>query len=332
MGMGTTLTAALLKEGRLTVAHVGDSRAYLLHDGALTQLTQDHSWVGEMVRRGELTPAQAAVHPHRSVITRALGTDGGAEPDMMEIPVMEGDRLLLCSDGLTGMVSDAEIEALLKRSEDPQVTAELLVQAALAEGGEDNVTVVVVDILPERSSLCEDAVGGGSGEQEALPADEVLLGPQDRGSPSTARVHLGIRPGAGIRRLGARVGPLRRAVGVSPVGDQAAGEDKAESGAVGSRARRWMRRRSVTAGIAVLAFLVVLVVAFFIFNSTVYYVGVADGAVALYHGLPGFSSVIERGNVSYDSLAPHLRQRIDAHDLVSKEEGQLFLRMLSTQP
>ena len=207
-GMGTTLTAALAGERSLSLAHVGDSRAYLLHDSSLTQLTYDHSWVGEMVRRGELTPAQAAVHPHRSVITKALGTDGDADPDIFEVPVEAGDRVMLCSDGLTGMVSDPEIAEILRRDEDPQAVAGLLVQAALDGGGEDNVTVVVVDILPssETSDVAEsgddqpagDASSGdaSSGDQAG---DEILLGPSDRGVLSAARAGRGRRPGAGVR-------------------------------------------------------------------------------------------------------------------------------------
>ena len=189
LGMGTTLTAALAKERSLSLAHVGDSRAYLLRDSSLTQLTDDHSWVGEMVRRGELTPAQAAVHPQRSVITKALGTDGDVYPDVFEVPVEVGDRVMLCSDGLTGMVSDSVIAEILRRDEGPQAVAGLLVQAALDGGGEDNVTVVVVDV---RRTEAEQPPSDGAG-------DEILLGPSDRGVLSAARARRGRRSGAGVR-------------------------------------------------------------------------------------------------------------------------------------
>ena len=121
LGMGTTLTSALIHDTTLTLGHVGDSRAYLLHQGTIRQLTDDHSWVGEMVRRGEITAAEAATHPHRSVITRALGTDGEAQPDLVEIGLEPGDRLLLCSDGLSGMVPrrfvivEGPVEKAIKR-------------------------------------------------------------------------------------------------------------------------------------------------------------------------------------------------------------------------
>ena len=115
LGMGTTLTAALAGPDKIMLVHVGDSRAYLLHEGRLRQLTEDHSWVAEMIRRGELTPAEAAIHPHRSVITKALGTERELSPDLVETEVEPGDRLMLCSDGLTGMVFDPEIEEALKQ-------------------------------------------------------------------------------------------------------------------------------------------------------------------------------------------------------------------------
>lgn len=203
LGMGTTLTAALAGERSLSLAHVGDSRAYLLRRGSLTQLTDDHSWVGEMVRRGELTPAQAAVHSQRSVITKALGTGGDVYPDVFEVPVEVGDRVMLCSDGLTGMVSDSVIAEILGRDEDPQAVAGLLVQAALNGGGEDNVTVVVVEVLPASEtpdvaeSGDEQPVGDASSGDQA--GDEILLGPSDRGVLSVARAGRDRRPGAGVR-------------------------------------------------------------------------------------------------------------------------------------
>ena len=138
----------MVREGRLTLAHVGDSRAYLLRQGDLTQLSEDHSWVGEMVRRGDLTPAQAAVHPHRSVITRRPGHRGGHRaPTSPRSPSPRATASVICSDGLTGMVPDTDLLELLEQGLDAQATAELLVKAALAGGGEDNVTVVVIDVL-----------------------------------------------------------------------------------------------------------------------------------------------------------------------------------------
>lgn len=143
-GMGTTCTAAILEGNRLVIAQVGDSRAYVLHDGKLSQITRDHSLVADMVESGQITREQARYHPNRSVITRALGSDVNMQPDLYEITIEEGDRVLLCSDGLTSMLLDEEIRDVMVANPDPQACAEGLVEAALAAGGLDNVTVIVV--------------------------------------------------------------------------------------------------------------------------------------------------------------------------------------------
>ena len=145
-GMGTTMTAAMLEGERLVIAQVGDSRAYLLHHGKLQQLTRDHSLMADMIEAGQLTPEEARTHPQRSVITRALGSDAHLHPDIYEINVETGDRLLICSDGLSGMIFDDQIENTLRRVQDPQRCASQLVNEAIAAGGHDNVTVIVADV------------------------------------------------------------------------------------------------------------------------------------------------------------------------------------------
>ena len=148
-GMGTTATVAFVDEEAETaaIAHVGDSRAYRYRDGVLEQLTTDHSLVGELVRSGRLTEAEAAVHPHRSVITRALGTEADVEVDTRTVDLRHGDLVLLCSDGLSAMVRDEEIVRLLEETQaDPHDAAEALVAAANRAGGEDNVTVVLFEL------------------------------------------------------------------------------------------------------------------------------------------------------------------------------------------
>ena len=145
-GMGTTLTAAILEGERLIIAQVGDSRAYLLHEGKLQQLTRDHSLMADMIEAGQLTPEEARHHPQRSVITRALGSDPNTRPDMYEINVETGDRLLVCSDGLSSMIEDEQIEAVMRRVPDPQRCASQLVNEAIAAGGHDNVTVIVSNV------------------------------------------------------------------------------------------------------------------------------------------------------------------------------------------
>lgn len=145
-GMGTTMTAAIIEETRVVLAQVGDSRAYLLRDSTLTRLTQDHSMVADMIRGGQLTEAEARVHPHRSVITRALGTDPDMTSDTFEVDGEPGDRLLLCSDGLTGMLTDDRIAQILGGYRDPSTAGHALIDAANESGGQDNISVVIVDL------------------------------------------------------------------------------------------------------------------------------------------------------------------------------------------
>ena len=147
-GMGTTLTSAALVGGRaLQLAHVGDSRAYLLRGGSLRQLTVDHTVVGELVRRGRLSPAAAAVHPERSILTRAVGLDPEIEVDTPPpLELEDGDQVLLCSDGLTEVVGDQRIAALLAGAPDGDGACRALVAAANDAGGPDNVTVVLLRV------------------------------------------------------------------------------------------------------------------------------------------------------------------------------------------
>src|SRR5690242_4462969 len=142
-GMGTTLTAAYVDDAHVAIAHVGDSRAYLFRDGTLQRLTQDHSLVDELVRRGKLTEEQAAEHPQRSVITRALGVEPQVEVDTRTYPARAGDVVLLCSDGLTSMISEEQIAAVLAEESDLDRAGERLIDEANAAGGRDNITVVL---------------------------------------------------------------------------------------------------------------------------------------------------------------------------------------------
>lgn len=146
-GMGTTMTAAQIFGDQLFVAQVGDSRAYLLHDGSLQRITRDHSLMADLIEQGRITEEEARYHPQRSVITRALGSDPHTEPDLYILRVQEGDRLLLCSDGLSGMVEDKGLETILREQPNPQAACDALIEEALAAGGMDNVTAVVVDPL-----------------------------------------------------------------------------------------------------------------------------------------------------------------------------------------
>lgn len=148
-GMGATLTAGWINGNRLSLAHVGDSRAYLLRTGSLQQLTNDHSLVAEQVRRGMLTPQQAEESDMQSVLLRALGANPEVEVDIEEVSLMPQDVLLFCSDGLTRMVTEPEIAGSLQAETDPQSAAQKLVELANERGGVDNVTVIVVRLQEE---------------------------------------------------------------------------------------------------------------------------------------------------------------------------------------
>jgi serine/threonine protein phosphatase PrpC len=143
-GMGTTLVLLLAAEGRVALAHVGDSRAYLIRGGRIRQLTDDHSVVGELVRRREITQTAARAHPHRHVLTRALGVRREVAADLAELTSMPGDLFVLCSDGLTGLVHDQDIADAAASSTDLDTICTGLVECANSRGGEDNITVVLV--------------------------------------------------------------------------------------------------------------------------------------------------------------------------------------------
>jgi PPM family protein phosphatase len=159
-GMGTTVTAAYVGEDDVTVAHVGDSRAYLLRDGDLIRLTRDHSLVGELVARGKLTEEQAESHPQRSVITRALGPEPNVEVDVEAFPARAGDVFLLCSDGLTSMVHEPQLKPLLAdRSRPLEQIGRELIAAANEAGGRDNITVILfrVEDVDDRRAAADAA-------------------------------------------------------------------------------------------------------------------------------------------------------------------------------
>src|SRR5919197_2790737 len=191
-GMGTTMTVALVEDGGVAIGHVGDSRAYLIRDRRLEQLTEDHSLVAELVRSGKLSPEEAEAHPQRSVITRALGTDPDVDVDTFSVRTKPGDLFLLCSDGLTSMIGDHTILAEVERNRgDLQAAAKALVRAANRGGGEDNITVVFFEIAGADDDTghtlslppAEDAAPGFEEDEDTLdeldrvPAGETMAVP-----------------------------------------------------------------------------------------------------------------------------------------------------------
>jgi serine/threonine protein phosphatase PrpC len=164
-GMGTTITVALVEDGRVAFGHVGDSRAYLIRDGAMEQVTEDHSLINELLKSGKLTAEEAETHPQKSVITRALGTDPDVDVDTFTIDAVSGDFFLLCSDGLTDMVDEETILDLVERNRrDIEAALKALVRAANRGGGEDNITVVAFEIT-------DAPVNDGQTQEQALPPE-----------------------------------------------------------------------------------------------------------------------------------------------------------------
>jgi serine/threonine protein phosphatase PrpC len=184
-GMGTTMTALIAVGGRqLLIGHVGDSRAYLLHDGTLSRATDDHSLVEELVREGRLTPEQAESHPRRSVVTRALGVDENVDVDLYTLDIEAGDRVVLCSDGLTTMVRERDIERIARTEPDPQRLAEALVAAANSAGGEDNTTVIVVDVIETDAAAALDPTALHPAQEPAVSRSAVIAPPDPPEPPA----------------------------------------------------------------------------------------------------------------------------------------------------
>jgi serine/threonine protein phosphatase PrpC len=188
-GMGTVVTALLVDEasGEVAIGHVGDSRAYRLRDGVFEQLTPDHSLVGELVRAGRLSTEEAESHPHRSVITRAVGTEPSVEVETMTLATLPGDLYLICSDGLTDIVRDEQIAELIETAElDPDTASEALVAAANRAGGIDNITVVLFEIVegdplprPEPDAQAPAAAERGDPDEDTMERATAAVGVTD---------------------------------------------------------------------------------------------------------------------------------------------------------
>ena len=280
-GMGTTLTVLRLLEGneRAELVHVGDSRAYLLRDGRLEQLTADHSLVGEMVREGKLTADEAFSHPARSILSRVLGTEPGVKLDRREIDLRAGDTLLLCSDGLSSALTDEVIQKRLQGAT-PRDAARRLVVEAKNQGGHDNITVVVLRLSPAEQE------GGDEERTVALPtalsdtAETVATAP--------------LPPPAEVAAASASALPRRGL----------------------SRRRLWL----LVAGLVVAALLVGLAVTL----NVSYYVGVDEGYVSVFQGLPyGLGGV--------DLSRVYLRTNTPATAVVAEDQRLLTDRTVTSK-
>lgn len=268
-GMGTTVSAVYWMGERIAVAHVGDSRAYLLRDGDLSQLTHDHTLVQSLVDQGRITEAEAAVHPRRSIILRALDGLNPVEPDLSVRESRLGDRYLLCSDGLSGVVSNAELQALLNEG-DPTGAVTRLVELALERGAPDNVTVVVADVMDD------DA------DEDATP---VVVGAA--GEPRVRDQLPGVR---------------------FPTDEQPDGERIRKVAVVDVAEPRRSRRPLIITGVAVAAVAIIAALSVGLARTWLnaqWYVAVngapGTGTVAIYNGVPGTLAGIDLSTMASDS-------------------------------
>jgi protein phosphatase len=311
-GMGTTLTAFVLEGATARFVHIGDSRAYLLRDGELRQVSDDHSLVGEMMRDGRLTEEEAAVHPHRSILSRALGTEPQARIDEFTEDLLPGDVLLLCSDGLSGPVPADAIRVALTRS-DPQAAAERLILEARRGGGPDNITAVVVRLDEGPHGAAEEET---TLVQRADPEDDVATGEL----PFVVADEPSEPVGDAADALAAEAAALRTE---QPGAPSAAVADVAAVAA--RRRRRSVHRLGVVA--ALLATLAAVLAAGAFFLSTIFFIGVDDGRLAIYSGVPGklgpipLHAVYRRSVVSYDALSPSARTLVDEQRLRDRQNA-----------
>lgn len=300
-GMGTTLTTAALvgtPDGdRLVMANVGDSRSYRLHEGRLIQLSHDHSVAEELVDRGELSEAEAAIHPHRHILTRALGVASAVDVDVWEMMPESGDRYLLCSDGLTNEVPEERIAEVLTSESDPQKAAETLVRLANESGGNDNITVVVLDVVVGE----EKAHGDGAGALAAAgaAATGAAAGALADGAGNTAEAAPGPPSAAAAARRASTAGDLQTVSSRDSAASSLLGRSEADA-AAGMRAMTAraaevsdrLRARRIT--FRVLLFLIVLagivVGAFYAvrwYVDSSYFVKIHKGQVVIYQGRMG---------------------------------------------
>jgi len=322
-GMGTTLTAVYVGEHEISIAHVGDSRAYRLRDGVLERLTEDHSLVDELLRQGRLTPEEALEHPQRSVITRALGPEGVVEVDTRSYSARDGDVYLLCSDGLTTMLAEDRLAELLLAHASLREAGEALIAAANEAGGRDNITVVLLRVeeldagaapLTEESSIVPDVAPASVLPPASTAAGDGAGGAAAAGSAAT-------------------LAPATNSVQEAPVVRRR--PRLPSSGGQDARGKRRGVRRT-GAAVLVLAVLALVGAGAYIALQSVYFIGTNDrGLVTVFRGvpyrLPGslalYSSDYVSG-VSASTVAPQRRQKLLDHSLRSEANAASLIRSL----
>ena len=309
-GMGTTVVAIRFggtqQEPRAEVAHVGDSRAYLVRSGEMNPITEDHSLVAELVRSGDLTRDQAAEHPQKNLITRALGADEEVDVDTTVLPIEAGDRVLLCSDGLSDMVPEARIsEILLEASGDPELAARTLLSAALDAGGNDNVTVIVVDV-----------------KAQAPPPRRTHLRRERHSGTSEMRA---VEPSA----------PPRESRPPPPKESPRKASDRARRHQKAARRKRregwqWALGKLVR-GLAIVAFLAIALIPAYLWGSSRYFFAFDGGEVVAYQGLPYAPLGLElnrewrRPGVEKSKIKDPYREPIQSHKLYTESQAEKVL-------
>ena len=290
-GMGTTLTAAQIDGNRVHLVHVGDSRAYLLHGGQLMQITEDLTLVHRMVLEGEISEEEAETHPHRSVLTRALGVDQNIQVDEGDLEVAPGDRLLLCTDGLTGMVPEGQIRKILLETPDPQEAVDNLVKGANRAGGIDNITAVILDFADDGGAPGASTLSG-TRQRPTTERPSPPEAPPDRSDVTMVGVRVPTSPPE------SSVAPSPRAVSRT---DRPAPERRPEPSRPGSR--RVGRKVGIWAGVT-LAIVVLGVVGLRLYLDTQWFVGVSNGRVAIFRGIPAEVAGLELHSVVVETSIP----------------------------
>jgi serine/threonine protein phosphatase PrpC len=321
-GMGTTLTAVYVGEREISIAHVGDSRAYRLRDGVLERLTEDHSLVDELLRQGRLTPEEALEHPQRSVITRALGPEGAVEVDTRSYSARDGDVYLLCSDGLTTMLAEDRLAELLLAHTNLREAGEALIAAANEAGGRDNITVVLL-----RLEELDD------GTAPLTEESTVVQGAPPASAPPPASVAAAGAAGGAAAGSAATIAATAEPAQEAPVVRR---RPRAPSrGGQGAKRKRWGLRRT-GAALIVLAVLALIGAGAYIALQSVYFIGTNDrGLVTVFRGvpyrLPGnlalYSSDYVSG-VSASTLPAKRRHKLLDHSLRSEANAASLVRSL----
>jgi protein phosphatase len=332
-GMGTTMTLVYVGEHELSVAHVGDSRLYRLRDGAFERLTDDHTLVEELVRQGKLTPQEADHHPQRSIITRALGPEAAVETDSHTWPARDGDVYLICSDGLTSMISEAQVEQVVAGASSLRDAGRRLIDAANAAGGRDNITVILF-------RLEEVGAAGGTGEQDTSEHDAVVA--PSAGEAAEAATVGGAAAAAPepVTAAGttgsAANGPVTAVA--PPPAEPAARRRRPRAPREPRPVTRRRRRPRLPTGLLVALFLLVAIaLSAYYASQTVYFVGTNDGFVTVYRGLPydlpaGLSlySVNYVSGVPVGELAAGPRRLVTEHKLRSHDDARDLVRQMET--